>query len=45
MLYASMISLLANVNLKSETRPLVNYVEATYNIIGFDKQGKIFYGV
>ena len=45
MLYASLITLLANVNLKSETHPLVDYAEATYNIIGIDKQGKIFYGV
>ena len=34
-----------NANLKTETRVLVSYAEATYLILGFDNQGKIFYGV
>ena len=30
--------------LKTEDRILLNHTEVTYFILGFDKQGKIFYG-
>ena len=41
-----MNAMLKNVNatLKTENRILINHREATYNILGFDKLGKIFYG-
>ena len=37
------LSSIANKNVKKETRKIRNYTKATYNIIGFDRQGNIFY--
>ena len=37
------LALLANKNIKKETRIIRIYTSAKYNIIGFDKQGNIFY--
>ena len=42
--YANMNELasLAFKNVKKETRTIHNYTSAKYNIIGFERQGKIF---
>ena len=41
----SELSILANRNLKTRVRTLRNYAKAKYNILCFDKQGKILYPI
>ena len=39
------LSVFTNKNLKRKVRTLRNFAKAKYNILGFDKQGKILYPI